>query len=92
MRESYLGLANNNGLRLLVPEHDHAALFLMRRACRENGVCLWTVIDTKDYDYVRGALSLGEYRHAFRLLEQTAIDIGVLTETHWMTAYTTANR
>ena len=78
MKTAYLGIADSSGLRLLIPEREHAARFLVRRAFRWNAVCFWAVIDDAFYLTVRTELERGESHNALRLVQLLASDIGTV--------------
>jgi len=91
MRDSYLGLADRSGLRLLIPEREHVSRFLTRRALRESSVCLWAVIDTVHHQAISAELLSGEWLNALCLLELLAVDFGICTLTDPIPAHAIAN-
>jgi hypothetical protein len=78
MKDSYLGIADQYGLRTLVPETEHGGSFLVRRAQRMNAVCFWVVIDRLYVDAVLAELERGEADNSLQMLQLLADEIGSL--------------
>ncbi len=81
MRTGFLGIISPRGLESLVPETEHAALFLTRRAYRNRtakAVCFWAVMDDSKIAEVRGHLYAQNRAEAFRVLRMAAHDFGTI--------------
>jgi hypothetical protein len=81
MLNAYLGIVSPAGLDVLVPEHEHTLMFLMRRLTRrslrrECGV--WFVLPQETAEEVRWLLEAGEPCEALRWSQLGARDFGVL--------------
>jgi hypothetical protein len=78
MKRSYLGIADRAGLRLLVPETRHTDRFLVRRAVRIGGVCLWAVIDESFHHPITLEIESGHFESAARLLQTLSSEVGTI--------------
>ena len=78
MRTAYLGMADNSGLRILIPETEHAGRFLTKRAARLNAVCFWTVIDEAIYVSICNELQNGDLVGGLILVQLFADEIGTI--------------
>jgi hypothetical protein len=81
MLTAYLGIVSPAGLDVMVPEHEHTLMFLLRRlarrtARRECGV--WFVLPQETAEEVRWLLEEGERCEALRWSQLGARDFGVL--------------
>lgn len=81
MLNAYLGIVSPSGLDVMVPEHEHSLVFLLRRLGRrknhrECGV--WFVLPQEVADEVRLLLDAGEASEALRWSELGARDFGIL--------------
>lgn len=76
MNDSWIAVANQSGLKMLVRETPHAAHFLMRRAMRENAECFWAVLQPDHAKFIRLHIEDGTRQEALRWLEHLALDIG----------------
>ena len=78
MRNSYIGIVDRTGVRILVPELEHTARFLSRRSCREESVCFWAVVDDALANVIHAEINAGNRTDALRLLNCLAIDLGTI--------------
>ncbi len=78
MKDSYLGIADQHGLRTLVPETEHGGSFLVRRAERMNAICFWVVIDRFYVGAILAELDRGEAGNSLQMLQILADEIGCL--------------
>jgi hypothetical protein len=81
MLSAYLGIVSPAGLDVMVPEHEHTLLFLLRRLARQTrrrecGV--WFVLPQETAEEVRWLLEAGERCEALRWSQLGARDYGVL--------------
>ena len=77
MLQAYVGVASNQGLALLCPEHDRTRLSvrLAVRSCTGR-IGFWAVLDESDVRSVQALFQSG-YRHeALAMLNRCARDIG----------------
>jgi len=79
MNDSWIALVDLTGLKLLVRENDHASLFLLRRASRENAECFWAVLEPRNAQFVERLRRSGHPAAAVRWLEYLATDLGRMT-------------
>lgn len=87
MRISCVGLADEFGVHMLVPETAHAGVFAVRRSCRMNSVCFWTVLEEPVYLGIRRELDRGNLLAGMWLLKSYADEIGtILPSTYAATA------
>jgi len=85
MLNAYLGIVGPHGLDLMVPEHAHTLVFLMRRLARrerrgEYGV--WIVLPQEFAADIAWLMEAGEFREALRWVQLAARDFGVLLPEH----------
>lgn len=78
MRVAYVGFADEEGLRMLVPETSHAGCFLAERARRSDAVCFWAVLDRSIYLGIQDELSRGASRAGMDLLNSYADELGTI--------------
>ncbi len=78
MKEAYLGIADRNGLKMLVPETDHGGSFLVKRAQRMQAVCFWVVVERAYVTTILNELDRGEATNALSLLQILADGMGSL--------------
>ncbi|MDA7979472.1 MAG: hypothetical protein MPJ50_11970 [Pirellulales bacterium] len=81
MARSYLGIITPRGLERLVPETEHAAPFLLRRAHRDvtqQTCCCWAVLSEITASDVRRDVSRGKFWSALARLNIEAEHLGTL--------------
>ena len=81
MTNSYLGIISRRGLETLVPETEHAALFLFRRLARRpigEATAFWAVLDETAASEVAGHVRYGQFNVALRQLSTRTQDWGTL--------------
>lgn len=78
MKNSYIGIVDRTGVRILVPEHEHTARFLSRRSRREDCVCFWAVVDDALAHAIHAEINAGNRADALRLLHCLAVDLGTI--------------
>lgn len=79
MANAYVGIAELNRLRILVPETEHAAVFLQRRIIRRRmrqAMCFWAVLDEKIAKEIMQSLAIGEQEQALQLFNESVIVAG----------------
>jgi hypothetical protein len=77
MQRAYLGLATAQRLLLWIPETEHAAPFVLRRAARTTGaVGFWAVVPDTAACQMTALLDHADGEGALRLLHQAAVDVG----------------
>ena len=81
MARSYLGIITRRGLESLVPETEHAAPFLLRRAGRSRpalGFCCWAVLPETAFLETQHQLDCGRFREALVILNSQALHLGTV--------------
>ena len=81
MARSYLGIITDQGLESLFPETEHAALFLLRRAHRDEAnrsLCCWAVLSETTASGVLRDVYLGRFWNALVRLNIEAKYLGTL--------------
>ena len=78
MRNSYIGIIDRTGVRILVPEHEHTARFLSRRSRSEDCVCFWAVVDDALANAIHAEINAGNRADALHLLHCLAVDLGTI--------------
>ena len=76
MKDSWIALADRDGLNLLVRETPHVVPFLLRRAQRQNAVCFWVVLESRQALFIEHLMQMGANLDALHWLEHLAIDFG----------------
>lgn len=94
MNDSWIALADQRGLKLLVLETSHAIRFLLRRAERENAECFWVVLTPSHAQFINYQREQGDADAALRSLSQLATNMGRLTPQEpalpvWLPEYVT---
>lgn len=81
MIDAYVGMISRRGLECFVPETEHAALFLLRRAMRSSAaptVCCWAVLRREDAARIQQLLRNRNSADALAMLHNTARSLGTL--------------
>jgi len=81
MRSGFLGIISERGLESLVPETEHAALFLTRQAYRHattKSVCFWAVMEDTVAEQIRRQLYARNRSEALGVLRMAAYDFGTI--------------
>ena len=81
MIDAYVGMISRRGLECFVPETEHAALFLLRRAMRSSStlaVCCWAVLRREDAARIQQLLRNGNSADGLTMLHNTARSLGTL--------------
>ena len=89
MRNSYIGIVDRTGVRILVPEHEHTARFLSRRSRREESLCFWAVVDDALANVIHAEINAGNRTDALRLLNCLAIDLGTILPSDFASIFST---
>lgn len=82
MTEAYLVIVSPAGLELIAEETAHAERFLLRRCRRRRRSherCYWACLDTDNAQLIRWLIACGHHRPALWLLNEAAIDAGLIT-------------
>jgi hypothetical protein len=76
---SYVGIISRRGLESLLPDGEHAAPFLVRRACRRQpteAICYWAVMQDTAAKEVERQLQWQLYENALATLHECAKHFG----------------
>jgi len=84
MTNAYLVVLSAEGVEIIIEENAHASHFLSRRcfsvSCGRE-VCYWTLLPTEKAEAIRWLILHGERLAAHWLLNESAIDSGLIAPT-----------
>jgi hypothetical protein len=81
MVNSYVGIISRRGLESLLPETEHAVLFLLRRVCRKycgEASCYWAVMQDSAASEIQRHLQWRRYEDALLALRTRATYFGTI--------------
>lgn len=76
MNDSWIAIANADGLYDLIGESGHALAFAQRRAFLQNAECFWVVLRSEHVRFIQRQLHQHEPRIALLWLVRLAQDAG----------------
>lgn len=79
MTHAYLGLADSDGLKTLLPETDSLQRrFSQRIRDDRQQIAVWSVLDSHAVDVIQQLLDAADYRTAWRYLQSHSAHFGRL--------------
>lgn len=77
MMDSYVGIISRRGLECFVPETEHTARFLVKRAKRSTpSLCYWAVMHQAHATEIKRLLASDNSAEALRILNAAAQSLG----------------